>query len=382
MTDLFSHSRHPSPEDAADTDPSYSGDTDADGLGFFHDTHLHPDEDDACMSSYGETMGNPVYDAQFWQEQTTPFTCAVQAQRGIIEEFTGQPVSEAQLVYDATSHGWLNDGGMSPNDVGKILDLYGVPSHHRTGGTVEELMDELSHGHKVIVGVDSEEIWKHGQPLDGFFHHAADHAVWVTGINNDDPGNPKVIINDSGDPHGGGKEYELSRFESAWEDSGFFYVATDNAPPGMAAQASGFDPGSGVFPDLVAYFDGHRAESHAGGGLAAHAGDDAGAQAQDVIGHVPSGQKIAKDIIDHVTDMVEHRDPAIVQEGNSIAQGILDHIDQVLAGQAGQGAAHSDHALQFGAGKCSHCGGSGYTTWPSSGTSEKCWYCDGSGVAH
>ena len=38
--------------------------------------------------------------------------------------------------------------------------------------------------------------------------------------------------------------------------------------------------------------------------------------------------------------------------------------------------------VRFGAGVCSHCGGRGYTTYPSSGSQEACWYCSGSGVAH
>ncbi|MFD7875907.1 hypothetical protein ACFV5G_17695 [Streptomyces sp. NPDC059766] len=40
-----------------------------------------------------------------------------------------------------------------------------------------------------------------------------------------------------------------------------------------------------------------------------------------------------------------------------------------------------DHRLRFGAGACSHCGGTGRTRWISSQTDEPCWYCDGSGVA-
>lgn len=41
---------------------------------------------------------------------------------------------------------------------------------------------------------------------------------------------------------------------------------------------------------------------------------------------------------------------------------------------------HQD--VRFGAGVCSHCGGRGYTTYPSSGSQTSCWYCGGSGVAH
>ncbi|MFO1430510.1 MAG: hypothetical protein U1F76_10290 [Candidatus Competibacteraceae bacterium] len=40
----------------------------------------------------------------------------------------------------------------------------------------------------------------------------------------------------------------------AWQDSGFFYVATDDAPPDFNLAAGQFDPTSGVFPELAAYF--------------------------------------------------------------------------------------------------------------------------------
>ena len=224
-----------------------------DSLGFeMDDIHLPWDsvsEDDVQAG----VVGSPDSDAQFWQPQTTAFTCAVQAQRGIIEAFTGEEVSEAQLVYDATANGWLTEGGMSPYDVGNLLELHGIPCHAETGATVEELIAELAQGHKVIVGVDSGELWQNDSPLDDFFDENADHAIWVTGVDLSDPSNPKVIINDSGNTNdGGGKAYDLNLFEDAWKDSGFFYVSTDEAPEqvGMFA-ASGFDAEKGHFSALA-----------------------------------------------------------------------------------------------------------------------------------
>ena len=200
-------------------------------------------------------IGTPEIDQGFWEPQTTSFTCAVEAQRGIIEEFTGQHVSEAQLTYEATANGWLSDHGMSPGDAGNLLELHGIDCHSRNGATVEDLMAELAQGHKVIVGVDSGELWRNDSPLEDFFHQSADHAIWVTGVDMTDPAHAKVIVNDSGDPSGGGKAYDLQTFANAWQDSGFFYVATDGTPPDMSlAAGQGFDTASGVYPDLVSYF--------------------------------------------------------------------------------------------------------------------------------
>jgi hypothetical protein len=137
--------------------------------------------------------------------------------------------------------------------VGNLLRLYGIDCHEQTGASIEALIGELAQGRKVIVGVDSGEMWNQDYILEDFFHQAADHAIWVTGINMDDPNNPKVIVNDSGDPNGAGKEYDLSVFIDAWKDSGFFYVATNDAPPDFHLAASGFDPAQGLFADMVSY---------------------------------------------------------------------------------------------------------------------------------
>jgi hypothetical protein len=51
---------------------------------------------------------------------------------------------------------------------------------------------------------------------------------------------------------------------------------------------------------------------------------------------------------------------------------IEQHIDALL---------DSYRDPRFGAGTCSHCGGRGYTTYPSSGSQERCYYCNGSGVS-
>jgi hypothetical protein len=225
-----------------------------DSLQFDQDEIQMPWDTEGNLTAFGNVVGTPDIDIPFWQLQTTGFTCAVVAQRGIIEAFTGEPISEAQLVYDATVNGWLTDGGMSPLDVGNLLQLYGIDCHEKMGATIEELMAELAQGRKVIVGVDSGELWNQDHPLEDFFHQTADHAIWVTGVNMHDPDNPKVIVNDSGDPGGAGREYELSVFMDAWEDSGFFYVATSNAPPNFYLAASGFDPTQGFFPDMVSYF--------------------------------------------------------------------------------------------------------------------------------
>jgi len=81
------------------------------------------------------SIGTPDAYTQFWQPQTTGFTSAVVAQRGIVEAFTGEDISEAQLVYEATTNGWLTDAGMSPMDAGNLLELHSIELSCSNGGS-------------------------------------------------------------------------------------------------------------------------------------------------------------------------------------------------------------------------------------------------------
>ena len=73
----------------------------------------------------GAIVGTPDSDTHDWVHQTTPFTCDVVSQEMILHEY-GINASEAQLTYDAASHGWLTDGGTSPQDMAQLLEFHGV----------------------------------------------------------------------------------------------------------------------------------------------------------------------------------------------------------------------------------------------------------------
>jgi hypothetical protein len=182
----------------------------------------------------GAIVGTPGTDTHDWVHQTTPFTCDVVSQEMILHEY-GVNASEAQLTYDAASHGWLTDGGTSPQDMAQLLEFHGVPTHTNYNGSIDALTSELAHGHKVIVAVDSSELWNTASPVSSWFNsHTADHAIVVTGLDMSDSSHPKVLVNDPGDPQGAGKPYPLDQFLEAWGGSGNMYVATDSAPPHLA----------------------------------------------------------------------------------------------------------------------------------------------------
>lgn len=177
-------------------------------------------------------VGDPASAVQYWHVQEGAKSCAVVAQESILDEFTGVDHTEAELTEVATQvTGFTPEGGTPPNDTGKLLEHYGIPTELDHDATFEQLQAALAQGDGVIVGVDSSEIWNPGfNPDDaledyyGIPGQGADHAVRVIGIDYSDPANPQVLLNDSGTPDGQGSAVPLDEFLDAWADSGNLLV--------------------------------------------------------------------------------------------------------------------------------------------------------------
>lgn len=172
---------------------------------------------------YYDMHGTPVEDAMTWQMQSTDFTCGIVSAE-MIMKMNGIEISEAQLVFEATSAGLLSDNGMSLEGIQEILESHGVDSTIQNG-SIESLIGELDRGNKIIVPLDSGEIWGTDVPYEDMMNQQADHAVVVTGINISDP-DPFVVLNDPGQPNGQSFTLSLDEFKDAWNDSGNFYLST------------------------------------------------------------------------------------------------------------------------------------------------------------
>lgn len=169
-------------------------------------------------------------------QQIYPDSCAIKSQQLILNDF-GIEVSETDLVQTAAERGWYN-GGTAPEDVGKLLELANIPVTLQNDANVFNLVSELSQGHKIIVGVDADELWesdtilgKFKNWLNDFFNgEVPDHALIVAGIDTSDPQNVKVIVTDPGTGEDG-KPYPLDEFMNAWSDSKCFMMSTDLSVP-------------------------------------------------------------------------------------------------------------------------------------------------------
>lgn len=186
-------------------------------------------------------------------QQHYPDSCAIKSQQIILNEF-GIDASEDQLVDFSYEQGWYKgDGtGTAMIDVGNLLETANIPVTRQVDANVFNLVSELSQGHKVIVGVDSGELW--GNKIiawlkDFFVGETPDHALVVAGIDTRDPNNIMVIVDDpgSGDYH---KAYPLDQFMDAWSDAQCYMVSTDIPVPDHSVSMVNFDYGLGHIPSI------------------------------------------------------------------------------------------------------------------------------------
>jgi hypothetical protein len=167
----------------------------------------------------------------YWHQQEAPDTCAVVSQEFLIDRFTGVDHTEAELVEVAEANQWYQPGaGTTEDDVGKLLEHYGIPVERSHGGSLADVESALDSGAGVLVSVDSDEIWNAGAEdyeladAMGIPGAGADHVVQVIGVDRSDPADPRVVLNDPGSPDGAGLSVPEGDFVNAWQDAGRFTV--------------------------------------------------------------------------------------------------------------------------------------------------------------
>jgi hypothetical protein len=214
-------------------------------------------QDENVGAQADSNIGTPAEDTSTWDGmQNYDDTCAVRCQEFILEQFTGTEVDEAGLVQTAADNGWYTPGGgTDPEDVGKLFELYGVPTSTYENANAFNLANELAQGHKVIINVDSGELWNEEDPVlkdvasrsdvDG-----ADHAVVVSGIDTSDPTDPQVILSDPGTGEARA-HYPMDEFLAAWQDSDFTMTATQDPAPSTLPEMSNFDYEAGHIPTAL-----------------------------------------------------------------------------------------------------------------------------------
>lgn len=107
--------------------------------------------------------------------------------------------------------------------MGNLLEHFGIDTQTNYEGSIQDIKRTFDQGGRVIVAVDSMALW-----VDGFGTYpiyGADHAIVVIGIDDSDPLDVQVIVNDSGIEGGSGRAIPYLEFMEAWAPSGGFMVS-------------------------------------------------------------------------------------------------------------------------------------------------------------
>jgi len=195
------------------------------------ETDLGPESD---LVADGELVGDPTGDAAHWFEQAVNGFCVPASIAQIVSEYTGEHHADEQHFVERANELKVfevgPDGvpGVAVDGALALLEDAGIPATIEHGTGVETVVEYLDEGRRVMLAVDSGEIWT-GEATED---NAADHAIVVTGVDLD---RGVVIVSDPGDPEGNQKEYPVDVFEDAWADSGYAAVVCDVPPEDFAA---------------------------------------------------------------------------------------------------------------------------------------------------
>lgn len=217
------------------------------------ESQMTTNTNDNIQASVGASAASRIFGEQ--GNGSTPYSdpliyqgnegvCAIRSQQIILRDY-GIDIPLEDLKQFAIQNGWYDpsgEGGTPMGYVGAILDSCGVEVKQDINCTVYDLINELAQGHRVIVGVDADELWadRNGSIIDKtttwlndvFGEEQANHALIVAGVevNPNDPSDVKVILTDpgTGDLR---IEYSFEEFMDAWEDSECFMVATTTPAP-------------------------------------------------------------------------------------------------------------------------------------------------------
>jgi hypothetical protein len=203
---------------------------------FLPDPISSPQDGSTNFDRFADNFAELFDPTEHYHCQEAPNSCAVAVQTDILNDF-GINVSEAELRDLGEDLGVFTESGGTPlEDVGKLLEHFGIEVERGQHFDLEDLMEAKANGEKVIIGLDAAEIWNdpgiQDHPLErmtgGFVDIAsAGHAVEFKGVVEDVAGNHYVVLDDPGHPYGHNVRIPLEDFDDAWDDFGHFAAITN-----------------------------------------------------------------------------------------------------------------------------------------------------------
>jgi hypothetical protein len=158
--------------------------------------------------------------------------CGLCSSQDVLNQF-GIDVTENDVVHHAVENGECdvnpndpaNSGGTTADWQAQLLSDYGVPAHVENGGSIDDLANNITDGHAVIIEVNAGTLWN---DANSYGDGSANHAITVTGVVRD-PSTSEIMgfyVNDSGDGKGE-KFIDASTMQHMWADTGGQSVVTD-----------------------------------------------------------------------------------------------------------------------------------------------------------
>ncbi len=188
----------------------------------------------------GQLVGDPTGDSEHWFEQATNGFCVPSSIAQIVSEYTGVHHDDEQAFVERANE--LHVFTVGPDGVPSmgidgalaLLEDAGVPASIEVGQGVDTIVGYLAEGRRVMLAVDSGEIWS-GEATED---NAADHAIVITAI---DTERGVAVLSDPGHPEGDMMEVPLDVLDDAWADSGYAAVVCDEPPGGTTATGEAGD---------------------------------------------------------------------------------------------------------------------------------------------
>lgn len=222
----------------SDTRDPFTDPTATDPTAVADPTDLAPVVDDEAaqvpLVEDGQLAGDPTGDSEHWFEQATNGFCVPASIAQIVSEYTGvHHDDELAFVERANElHAFtVGPDGVPSMDIEgalRLLEDAGVPASIEVGQGVGTLVDYLAEGRRVMLAVDSGEIWQ-GEAIED---DTADHAIVITAI---DTERGVAVLSDPGHPEGDMMEVPIDVLDDAWADSGYAAVVCDEPPSGATA---------------------------------------------------------------------------------------------------------------------------------------------------
>lgn len=208
------------------------------GLQTTADGYLYVDEYTVMVgseNSLGESdIVGDLQDMQHWHRQEMPDSCGVAVQEFVLEKFMGADYAESDLRDYAEQCGWYEIGGTRLNQLGRILEAYGIPVERQSNATLDDIETKLESDDGVMIVVN-EQLWNTGRgddtPLAELNGSGRDtqHAVQVIGIDRSDADNVRIILNDPADVYGRGRTVTWDELSEAWSSSDNYMVSTNRS---------------------------------------------------------------------------------------------------------------------------------------------------------